>query len=161
MNRSIILASFVFPERLETFLNYLQKRFKLDRERIFIYDNIDDPITKIVTYKVFLKDGKKIDLKSIFPRTIIIHKKGECLYTINALNKLIEEENGLESGNVQYRNYELDWEKYVKVDEKYLRPEELTDLKGDSTRLRKLGWEPKYTFESMMDEMIGYWWNKL
>lgn len=56
---------------------------------------------------------------------------------------------------------ELDWEKYVKVDEKYLRPEELTDLKGDSTRLRKLGWEPKYTFESMMDEMIGYWWNKL
>lgn len=112
MNRSIILASFVFPERLETFLNYLQKRFKLDRERIFIYDNIDDPITKIVTYKVFLKDGKKIDLKSIFPRTIIIHKKGECLYTINALNKLIEEENGLESGNVQYRNYELDWEKY-------------------------------------------------
>ncbi len=112
MNRSIILASFVFPERLETFLNYLQKRFKLDRERIFIYDNIDDPITKIVTYKVFLKDGKKIDLKSIFPRTIIIHKKGECLYTINALNKLIEEENGLDSGNVEYRNYELDWEKY-------------------------------------------------
>jgi len=112
MNRSIILASFVFPERLETFLNYLQKRFKLDRERIFIYDNIDDPITKIVTYKVFLKDGKKIDLKSIFPRTIIIHKKGECLYTINALNKLIEEENGLESGNIEYKNYELDWEKY-------------------------------------------------
>ena len=112
MNRSIILASFVFPERLETFLNYLQKRFKLDRERIFIYDNIDDPIKKIVTYKVFLKDGKKIDLKSIFPRTIIIHKKGECLYTINALNRLIEEENGLESGNVEYKNYELDWEKY-------------------------------------------------
>ena len=112
MNRSIILASFVFPERLETFLNYLQKRFKLDRERIFIYDNIDDPIKKIVTYKVFLKDGKKIDLKSIFPRTIIIHKKGECLYTINALNRLIEEENGLESGNVEHRNYELDWDKY-------------------------------------------------
>jgi hypothetical protein len=112
MNRSIILASFVFPERLETFLNYLQKRFKLDRERIFIYDNIDDPITKIVTYKVFLKDGKKIDLKSIFPRTIIIHKKGECLYTINALNRLIEEENGLESCNIEYSKYELDWEKY-------------------------------------------------
>ena len=112
MNRSIILASFVFPERLETFLNYLQKRFKLDRERIFIYDNIDDPITKIVTFKVFLKDGKKIDLKSIFPRTIIIHKKGECLYTINALNRLIEEENGLESGNIEYSKYELNWEKY-------------------------------------------------
>jgi len=112
MNRSIILASFVFPEKLDTFLTYLEKRFKLDRERIFVYDNVDDPLKKIVTYKVFLKDGKKIDLKSIFPRTIIIHKKGECLYTINALNRLIEEENGLESGNVEHRNYELDWDKY-------------------------------------------------
>ena len=112
MNRSIILASFVFPEKLDTFLAYLEKRFRLDRERIFVYDNVDDPLKKIVTYKVFLKDGKKIDLKSIFPRTIIIHKKGECLYTINALNRLIEEENDLETGNVEHRNYELDWDKY-------------------------------------------------
>ena len=97
---------------LDTFLTYLEKRFRLDRERIFVYDNVDDPLKKIVTYKVFLKDGKKIDLKSIFPRTIIIHKKGECLYTINALNRLIEEENDLESGNVEHRNYELDWDKY-------------------------------------------------
>ena len=51
----------------------------------------------------------------------------------------------------------LDWKQYVKVDEKYLRPEELEDLKGDSTLLRGLGWEPKYTFESMIDEMIEYW----
>ena len=112
MNRSIILASFVFPERLETFLNYLQKRFKLDRERIFIYDNIDDPIKKIVTYKVFLKDGKKIDLKSIFPRTIIIHKKGECFYTINALNKLIDKEVGEDRGNINYKEYQIDWDNY-------------------------------------------------
>jgi GDPmannose 4,6-dehydratase len=39
----------------------------------------------------------------------------------------------------------------------YLRPEELEDLKGDSTKLRKLGWEPEYTFETMIDEMIEYW----
>ena len=52
---------------------------------------------------------------------------------------------------------DLDWEKYVKVDEKYLRPEELEDLKGDPTKLKKLGWEPSYTFETMMDEMIKYW----
>ena len=112
MNKSITLASFVFPERLETFLNYIQKRFKIEREKIFIYNNIDEPITKIVTYKVFLKDGKKIDLKSIFPKTIIVHKKGECLYTINALNKIMEEENGLDVGNVDYRNYEVNWENY-------------------------------------------------
>jgi GDPmannose 4,6-dehydratase len=52
----------------------------------------------------------------------------------------------------------LDWESYVTQDEKFLRPEELNDLKGDSSHLRSLtGWKPKYTFETMLDEMINYW----
>ena len=56
----------------------------------------------------------------------------------------------------------LDWKEYVKQDEKFLRPEELHDLKGDSKKLRTItGWEPKYTFESMLDEMINYWIDKL
>ncbi len=54
----------------------------------------------------------------------------------------------------------LDYKKYVKQDQKHFRPEELNDLKGDSSKLRtKLGWEPKYNFESMIDEMIDYWLN--
>jgi GDPmannose 4,6-dehydratase len=52
----------------------------------------------------------------------------------------------------------LNYEKYVKQDQKHFRPEELNNLKGDSSKLRsKLGWKPKYTFESMIDEMIEYW----
>jgi GDPmannose 4,6-dehydratase len=54
----------------------------------------------------------------------------------------------------------LDYTQYVKQDQKHFRPEELNDLKGDSSKLRgKLGWNPKYTFESMIDEMIEYWLN--
>jgi GDPmannose 4,6-dehydratase len=56
---------------------------------------------------------------------------------------------------------EMDWKQYVKQDEKYFRPEELDVLKGDSSKLRALGWEPKYTFKTMLDEMIEYWVNKL
>jgi GDPmannose 4,6-dehydratase len=53
---------------------------------------------------------------------------------------------------------ELDWEKYVKQDEKFLRPEELHNLKGDSSKLIKAtGWYHDYTFETMLDEMIEYW----
>jgi GDPmannose 4,6-dehydratase len=53
---------------------------------------------------------------------------------------------------------ELDWGKYVKQDEKFLRPEELHNLKGDSSKLIKAtGWYHDYTFESMLDEMIEYW----
>ena len=52
----------------------------------------------------------------------------------------------------------LDYRQYVKQDQKHFRPEELHDLKGDSSKLRnKLGWKPKYTFETMLDEMINYW----
>jgi len=52
----------------------------------------------------------------------------------------------------------LDWTKYIKTDKKFLRPEELEDLKGDSNKLKiTTNWEPEYTFESMLDEMINYW----
>ena len=54
----------------------------------------------------------------------------------------------------------LDYKKYVKQDQKHFRPEELNDLKGDSSKLRNnLGWQPKYNFESMIDEMIEHWLN--
>jgi GDPmannose 4,6-dehydratase len=52
----------------------------------------------------------------------------------------------------------LDYQDYIVIDEKHFRPEELENLKGDSSKLRKkLFWEPKYTFETMLDEMIEYW----
>ena len=54
----------------------------------------------------------------------------------------------------------LDYKNYVEISQKHMRPEELHDLKGDSTKLRKLGWKPNYTFETMIDEMISYWINK-
>ena len=57
-----------------------------------------------------------------------------------------------------FKKLELDYLKYVKVDSKYLRPEELNVLKGDSTKLiKKTGWKPTYTFETMINEMIEYW----
>jgi GDPmannose 4,6-dehydratase len=52
----------------------------------------------------------------------------------------------------------LNYEDYIKLDIKFLRPEELTDLKGDPSKLMKVtGWKPTYTFETMLDEMIEYW----
>ena len=52
----------------------------------------------------------------------------------------------------------MDYKDYVVQNEKFMRPEELKYLRGDSTEIRsKLGWQPKYTFESMLDEMIEHW----
>ena len=50
---------------------------------------------------------------------------------------------------------ELDYQDHVTIDERYFRPTELHDLKGDSSKLRRvLGWEPEYTFQGMIEEMV-------
>ncbi len=52
----------------------------------------------------------------------------------------------------------MDYKQHVVQNNKFLRPEELPYLKGDSTKIRtELGWTPTYTFETMMDEMIEFW----
>ena len=108
----IPLASFVLNDKVESFKKYLQKRFRTPEDIIFIYTSEEEEDKQILTFRVYLKDGKKINTKSFFPTTIIVHKKGECFYTINALNKLIESEVGLEKGNINYKEHEIDWDKY-------------------------------------------------
>ena len=52
----------------------------------------------------------------------------------------------------------LNYEDYVVQNPKYMRPEELKYLRGDCTKAKTiLGWEPEYTFESMMHEMVDHW----
>ena len=56
----------------------------------------------------------------------------------------------------------LDYQKYVVINPRFLRPNELKYLKGDSSPARKiLEWEPEYTFAELMDEMIDNWLNIL
>ena len=57
-----------------------------------------------------------------------------------------------------FTNLDLDWKKYVTIDKKFYRSEELKHLKGDCSKMEKeLGWTPTYTFETMLDEMIEHW----
>ncbi len=49
----------------------------------------------------------------------------------------------------------LDWEKYVEVDPKLLRPAEVDHLCGDATKAReRLGWEPEVSFEELIKMMV-------
>jgi GDPmannose 4,6-dehydratase len=49
----------------------------------------------------------------------------------------------------------LDYEQYVRVDERFLRPAEVDLLIGDASKAkRELGWEPEYTFAGMIKEMV-------
>ena len=56
-------------------------------------------------------------------------------------------------------NYlDLDYKECVIQNPKFMRPEELPYLKGDSTKIRtELGWKPKYSFKELMYEMCDHW----
>lgn len=112
MTKTILLATFIFPERVEWFINYLDNKFDIKREKVFCYKNIDDESKLILTFKLTLPEDKRLNLKDLFPSAITIHKKGEALYTINALNKIIESTQIDSIGNIDYKQIKLDWSEY-------------------------------------------------
>lgn len=49
----------------------------------------------------------------------------------------------------------LDWNKYVEIDPKFFRPAEVHELCGDSSKAKRiLGWEPKISFQGLVNEMV-------
>ncbi len=49
----------------------------------------------------------------------------------------------------------LDWQEYVKVDKRFLRPVDVEFLQGDYSKAKKkLGWEPKVKFDKLVDIMV-------
>lgn len=56
-----------------------------------------------------------------------------------------------------FRHVNLDWEKYVRFDEKYLRPTEVDSLVGDSSKaLKNLGWEPSVSPQELAAIMVDF-----
>ncbi|NAS88594.1 GDP-mannose 4,6-dehydratase [ANME-1 cluster archaeon AG-394-G21] len=50
---------------------------------------------------------------------------------------------------------DLDWQEYVKVDERFLRPLDVNFLQGDYSKAKqKLGWEPKVRFDELVKIMV-------
>jgi hypothetical protein len=112
MSKTSLLASFIFPERVEWFLSYLEAKFSIGKEKVFCYKDENDEAKLILTFKLTMPDDKSLNLKDLFPSAVIIHKKGNALYTINALNKLIEEKAEESIGNIEYKDVKINWEEY-------------------------------------------------
>jgi GDPmannose 4,6-dehydratase len=51
----------------------------------------------------------------------------------------------------------LEWQKFVVVDEAYLRPTDVSELRGDASKaMKKLGWKPQTTFDELVHEMLEH-----
>lgn len=56
---------------------------------------------------------------------------------------------------VAFGHLGLNWKDHVYRDERFYRPAEVDVLLGDATKAReKLNWQPKYTFKTLIEEMV-------
>jgi GDPmannose 4,6-dehydratase len=51
----------------------------------------------------------------------------------------------------------LDWNRYVQQDPRYLRPTEVDHLLGDPSKVRRiLGWKPRLSFDTLVSKMVDH-----
>lgn len=101
----IIIGTFVKKNKILSFLETLRTGYGIKLDKVFVYDIDTNQSEYLVTFKTFDKDKfiKKIN------NATVMHVKNGCLFSINALNRLIEKEKGEDVPNNEYL---IDWEKY-------------------------------------------------
>lgn len=111
ITKTLLIASFAPKTNIDWFIKYLDNKFLIKKENIFIYEISDNEDDYLLTFK--LKNNKKIDLKFYFSNATIVNIKNGCIFSINGLNKLIELETNCEKGNVDYKNHKIKWNEYI------------------------------------------------
>lgn len=112
MNKKILIAAFIDKNDSGGFLIHIKKLFNVHPSKVFQFEIKDDMSQNLFTFYIELEIGEKINLRKYFKNALIVHKKKSTFYTINALNKLIEEEFKLEGGNIVYKDFNIDWDKF-------------------------------------------------
>lgn len=108
--KTILLATFLTNDYLDKFLYKIYKKFGVKKKSVFLFETESGDL--ILTYRLFLEIGQKINIKEELPKTVQVHKKGTTFFTINSLNKLIEKEFDLLEGNIDHSQYEIDWSRF-------------------------------------------------
>jgi hypothetical protein len=101
----IIIGTFVKKNKILSFLETLRTSYGIRLDKVFVYEIDTNQYEYLVTFKTFDKDKF---IKKIRNATVM-HVKNGCLFSINALNKLIDQEKG---DDVPNNEYLIDWDKY-------------------------------------------------
>ena len=104
-NMNKLFCTSTHPENLENTINLINRRYSILFNKIFILESPQSS-ELICTYNI---DTGNMGLSPL-ENTILLHRKKESntLYTINALNVLIRENN---NGRLN-RNYTVNWQDY-------------------------------------------------
>lgn len=101
-----LLCTFTQRDELDNTLDRIQNTYSLVYNYIYVLQNKSDLDEIYITYNIDTDCNPHIPLSN----TILVHRKKETntLYTINALNQMVREENG----GVLDKRFMLDWENY-------------------------------------------------
>jgi len=99
-----LLCTFTNEEELEKTIEHIQRSYVIAFDAIYVLENLDEEGMLCCTYNVVADASIS---EPVPPSTISLHRKKQTntLYTINALNMLVEEQNGEPDPNFQ-----VDWE---------------------------------------------------
>jgi hypothetical protein len=100
-----LLCTFSNSSQYTDVLNEIPQQYKLIDNKIFIFANENNLRELYLTFNV-----EKREQINRYKGTISIHRKKQTntLYTLNAMNKLIADENG----GVFDKSFQLNWELY-------------------------------------------------
>ena len=105
--KGIIIGIFIRKSKILSFLEELRNKFYVKTDRVFVYNIESNENEYLITFKTFNKD---IFIKNL-QGSSVMHVKNNCIFSINALNKLIESEK-LGSEEKSNNEIEVDWDKY-------------------------------------------------
>lgn len=103
---SQLLCTFTNKNEVQTVLQTIRETYTIVYNYIYILENKHNPYELFITYNVDTSRSYPTNLDN----TILIHRKKESntLYTINALNEMIKEQNG----GVLDKRFIVDWNQY-------------------------------------------------
>ena len=101
-----LLCTFTKRDELQTILEKIRQTYTIVYNYIYVLQNKSNLDELYITYNIDTQYKPTAPLKD----TILVHRKKQSntLYTINALNELVKEENG---GKLD-KSFEIDWEKF-------------------------------------------------
>jgi hypothetical protein len=108
MSDTLLLATFARSQNVSEVIDTISRNFDVVGNKIFVLQDNQNKHKKIVTYNI--NKDRDIVFSDIIQNTISLHRKKETntLYTLNALNEIVKEQN---NGEID-RSFSVDWEMY-------------------------------------------------
>lgn len=107
LKKGVIIGTFVNKNKILSFLEKLKNDFSIKIDKIYVYSIESNNKEYLVTFKTYDKDKAIKELAS----SKVMHVKNGCIFSINALNKLIEQEYTV-GDEKPYNEIEIDWDEY-------------------------------------------------